>query len=118
MEVPLYWFGGVNLFNWSFYWPDGFKPSDQYAFQLDIEIDVPELVNLVFFKPVYSKTKYWQMVGRGTRKSEDLFGPGLDKETFYLFDFCGNFEFFDQHPDGIPGSSPVFLSKKTVQRYW
>jgi len=77
---------------------------------LDTGIDVPELVNLVFFKPVYSKSKYWQMVGRGTRKCEDLFGPGMDKETFYLFDFCGNFEFFDQHPDGIPGSSPVSLS--------
>lgn len=77
---------------------------------LDTGIDVPELVNLVFFKPVYSKSKYWQMVGRGTRKCEDLFGPGLNKETFYLFDFCGNFEFFDQHPDGIPGSSPVSLS--------
>lgn len=77
---------------------------------LDTGIDVPELVNLAFFKPVYSKSKYWQMVGRGTRKSEDLFGPGLDKESFYLFDFCGNFEFFDQRPDGIPGSSPVSLS--------
>lgn len=77
---------------------------------LDTGIDVPELVNLVFFKPVYSKSKYWQMVGRGTRKSADIFGPGLDKESFYLFDFCGNFEFFDQRPEGIPGNSPVSLS--------
>jgi type I restriction enzyme R subunit len=77
---------------------------------LDTGIDVPELVNLVFFKPVYSKSKYWQMVGRGTRKCADLFGPGLDKETFFLFDFCGNFEYFDQHPEGIPGNSPVSLS--------
>jgi len=77
---------------------------------LDTGIDVPELVNLVFFKPVYSKSKYWQMVGRGTRKNADLFGPGLDKEYFYLFDFCGNFEFFDQNPEGIKGNSPVSLS--------
>ncbi|MGW8124114.1 DEAD/DEAH box helicase family protein [Roseivirga echinicomitans] len=95
---------------------DSFKVANKYpriavsVDMLDTGIDVPELVNLVFFKPVYSKTKYWQMVGRGTRKCEDLFGPGIDKDTFYLFDFCGNFEFFDQNPEGIPGSSPVSLS--------
>lgn len=95
---------------------DNFKVSDKLpriavsVDMLDTGIDVPELVNLVFFKPVYSKSKYWQMVGRGTRKCSDLFGPGLDKETFYLFDFCGNFEYFDQRPEGIPGNSPVSLS--------
>lgn len=95
---------------------DNFKVADKLpriavsVDMLDTGIDVPELVNLVFFKPVYSKSKYWQMVGRGTRKCADLFGPGQDKETFYLFDFCGNFEFFDQQPDGIPGNSPVSLS--------
>jgi type I restriction enzyme R subunit len=50
------------------------------------------------------------MVGRGTRKCADLFGPGLDKASFYLFDFCGNFEYFNLHPEGIPGTSPVSLS--------
>ena len=55
---------------------------------LDTGIDVPEVVNLVFFKLVRSKTKFWQMVGRGTRLCPDLFGPGKDKELFYLFDYC------------------------------
>ena len=66
---------------------------------LDTGIDVPEVVNLVFFKPVRSKTKFWQMIGRGTRLCPDLFGPGRDKEFFYIFDWCRNFEFFNQHPD-------------------
>ena len=61
---------------------------------LDTGIDVPEVVNLVFFKLVRSKTKFWQMVGRGTRVRPDLFGPGKPKEFFYLFDYCQNLEFF------------------------
>ena len=64
---------------------------------LDTGIDVPEVVNLVFFKLVRSKTKFWQMVGRGTRLCPDLFGPGQDKEFFYLFDYCQNLEFFSQN---------------------
>ncbi len=71
---------------------------------LDTGIDVPEVVNLVFFKIVRSKTKFWQMVGRGTRLCEDLFGPGKDKESFYIFDFCQNLEFFSQNPDVSDGS--------------
>ena len=63
---------------------------------LDTGIDVPEVVNLVFFKLVRSKTKFWQMVGRGTRLRPDLFGPGQDKQFFYLFDYCQNLEFFSQ----------------------
>ncbi|HEY5224940.1 MAG TPA: type I restriction-modification enzyme R subunit C-terminal domain-containing protein [Microbacteriaceae bacterium] len=63
---------------------------------LDTGIDVPEVVNLVFFKPVRSKTKYWQMIGRGTRLSPELYGPGLDKRDFVVFDVCGNIEFFNQ----------------------
>ena len=63
---------------------------------LDTGIDVPEVVNLVFFKPVRSKTKFWQMVGRGTRLCPDLFGPGQDKTGFYIFDYCENLEFFSQ----------------------
>lgn len=68
---------------------------------LDTGIDVPEIVNLVFFKKVRSKTKFWQMIGRGTRLCKNLFGPGLDKECFYIFDYLGNFEFFRQKPQGI-----------------
>jgi len=60
---------------------------------LDTGIDVPEVVNLVFFKKVMSKAKFWQMIGRGTRLCKGLF-DGADKDKFYIFDFCGNFEFF------------------------
>lgn len=60
---------------------------------LDTGIDVPEVLNLVFFKPVKSKAKFWQMIGRGTRLCEGLL-DGYDKKEFYIFDFCGNFEFF------------------------
>jgi type I restriction enzyme R subunit len=68
---------------------------------LDTGIDVPEVVNLVFFKRVRSKTKFWQMIGRGTRLCPDLFGPGMDKQFFYLFDFCENLEFFSANPQGV-----------------
>ncbi|MPM28040.1 hypothetical protein SDC9_74557 [bioreactor metagenome] len=61
---------------------------------LDTGIDVPELVNLVFFKKIRSKIKFWQMIGRGTRLCEDLFGPGQDKTEFLIFDYGNNFEFF------------------------
>ena len=60
---------------------------------LDTGIDVPEILNLVFFKKVMSKAKFWQMIGRGTRLCSGLIN-GQDKEKFYIFDFCGNFEFF------------------------
>ena len=60
---------------------------------LDTGIDVPEVLNLVFFKKVMSKAKFWQMIGRGTRLCQGLF-DGEDKQKFYIFDFCGNFEFF------------------------
>ncbi len=71
---------------------------------LDTGIDVPEVANLVFFKPVRSKTKFWQMVGRGTRLSPELFGPGEDKKFFYIFDFCGNLEFFTTDTQVTQGS--------------
>ena len=64
---------------------------------LDTGIDVRELVNLVFAKPVYSYTKFWQMIGRGSRLRPDLFGLGKDKDKFYIFDLCGNFEFFEEN---------------------
>lgn len=60
---------------------------------LDTGIDVPEILNLVFFKKVMSKAKFWQMIGRGTRLCPNLL-DGKDKEKFYIFDFCGNFDFF------------------------
>ena len=60
---------------------------------LDTGVDVPEVLNLVFFKKVMSKAKFWQMIGRGTRLCPGLL-DGEDKEKFYIFDFCGNFEFF------------------------
>ena len=60
---------------------------------LDTGIDVPEVLNLVFFKKVMSKAKFWQMIGRGTRLCPGLL-DGEDKKKFYIFDFCGNFEFF------------------------
>jgi type I restriction enzyme R subunit len=64
---------------------------------LDTGIDVPEVVNLVFFKKVMSKAKFWQMIGRGTRLCPGLL-DGEDKKKFYIFDFCGNFEFFRINP--------------------
>jgi type I restriction enzyme R subunit len=72
---------------------------------LDTGIDIPEIVNLVFFKPVRSRTKFWQMVGRGTRLCPDLFGPGRDKECFWIFDFCQNLEFFLGN-GGAEGAAP------------
>ena len=63
---------------------------------LDTGIDIPEVLNLVFFKLVRSKTKFWQMVGRGTRLSENLFGPDAPKTEFLIFDFCQNLEYFEQ----------------------
>lgn len=61
---------------------------------LDTGIDVPDILNLVFFKGVKSKIKFQQMIGRGTRLSEDIFGPDEHKEVFLIFDYCGNFEYF------------------------
>jgi type I restriction enzyme, R subunit len=82
---------------------------------LDTGIDVPEVANLVFFKPVYSKIKFWQMIGRGTRLCPDLFGPGDDKKDFRVFDFCFNFDFFNENPDGIEGSGGAPLGTRLFQ---
>ncbi|MBK9080732.1 MAG: DEAD/DEAH box helicase family protein [Rhizobiales bacterium] len=79
---------------------------------LDTGIDIPEIVNLVFFKIIRSKTKFWQMIGRGTRLRPDLFGPGQDKEFFKVFDFCQNFEFFNQNPDLAESSAGVSLAER------
>ena len=79
---------------------------------LDTGIDVPEVVNLVLFKLVRSKTKFWQMVGRGTRLCPDLFGDGQDKQFFYLFDYCQNLEFFKQNVQTIDAPIPKSLGKQ------
>jgi type I restriction enzyme R subunit len=79
---------------------------------LDTGIDVPEVANLVFFKLVRSKTKFWQMVGRGTRLCPDLFGPGKDKKNFYIFDFCGNLEFFRQKVPTTDGGNAPGLNER------
>lgn len=84
---------------------------------LDTGIDVPEIVNLVFFKVMRSKTKFWQMLGRGTRLRPDLFGLGHHKQFFYVFDLCRNFEYFNENPDvaepkaGEPLSQRLFASR-------
>jgi type I restriction enzyme, R subunit len=79
---------------------------------LDTGIDVPEVVNLVFFKIVRSKTKFWQMLGRGTRLSADLFGIGHNKQFFYVFDLCKNFEFFNENADAAEPKAGEPLAKR------
>ena len=74
---------------------------------LDTGIDVPEVLNLVFFKKVMSKAKFWQMIGRGTRLCPGLI-DGEDKNKFYIFDFCGNFEFFRMNK-GRPTANQMAL---------
>lgn len=74
---------------------------------LDTGIDVPEVLNLVFFKKVMSKAKFWQMIGRGTRLCPGLI-DGTDKDKFYIFDFCGNFEFFRMNK-GRPTANMIAL---------
>jgi type I restriction enzyme, R subunit len=82
---------------------------------LDTGIDVPEVVNLVFFKMVRSKSKFWQMIGRGTRLRPDLFGPGDDKKDFFVFDFCGNLEYFSQDLPGSEGSVQKSLTQRLFE---
>lgn len=97
---------------------------------MDTGVDIPEIVNLVFFKNVLSKIKFDQMWGRGTRTCEDLYviSPSKDyfegrtkddtrqeykdKQGFFVFDYCKNFEFFDMHPDGIDPTNTINLNQK------
>jgi type I restriction enzyme R subunit len=79
---------------------------------LDTGIDVPEVLNLVFFKVVRSRVKFFQMIGRGTRLCPDLFGPGEDKEYFKIFDYCQNFEFFSVQPEGIESGEQASISSR------
>jgi type I restriction enzyme, R subunit len=82
---------------------------------MDTGIDAPRVVNLVFFKRVKSYTKFWQMIGRGTRLCTDLFGPGMDKEKFFLFDFCGNIEYFGVNAEGAEGSSVESIAQRVFK---
>ncbi|MBA3756461.1 MAG: hypothetical protein H0X02_09640 [Nitrosomonas sp.] len=83
---------------------------------LDTGIDVPEVVNLVFFKLVRSRVKFWQMVGRGTRLCEDLFAPGKHKQEFVIFDYCQNLEFFDANPAGYDSVAEESVKQKIFKR--
>ena len=78
---------------------------------LDTGIDVPSVLNLVFFKPVKSKIKFIQMIGRGTRLCPELI-DGKDKSFFLIFDYCENFEYFDEHPDGTANNNGKSLSQR------
>ncbi|MFD0797210.1 DEAD/DEAH box helicase family protein [Maribacter chungangensis] len=82
---------------------------------MDTGVDAPRVTNLVFFKQVKSYAKFWQMIGRGTRLRPDLFGPGLDKEYFMIFDICDNFSFFNEFPDGVKGTTSKTLSEKIFE---
>lgn len=96
---------------------DEFKISDKEPHiavsvdMMDTGIDVPQIVNLVFFKRVRSKAKFWQMIGRGTRLCLNLFGDGQHKTHFVIFDYLGNFEFFRQHKEGLQGNESLSLSE-------
>ncbi|MGV0970009.1 type I restriction-modification enzyme R subunit C-terminal domain-containing protein [Empedobacter sp. ULE_I136] len=79
---------------------------------LDTGIDVPEIVNLVFLKPVKSKVKFWQMIGRGTRLCENLFGFDDHKKEFLILDFCQNFEFFEENPKGVEPIKQMSLAER------
>lgn len=89
---------------------------------LDTGIDVPEVVNLVLFKPVFSFSKFWQMIGRGTRLCEDLFEPGVHKTHTLLFDLCGNVEYFgfgqkeDPKPPGLHLTGQLFRERAWLVR--
>ena len=82
---------------------------------LDTGVDVPEVVNLVFAKPVYSYVKFWQMIGRGTRLCENLFGAGLNKSHFQIFDHWGNFDWFEQDYKKAEPSRQKSLCEKVFE---
>ena len=82
---------------------------------MDTGVDAPRVVNLVFFKAVKSFTKFWQMIGRGTRLCPDLFGVGQDKAYFAIFDYCQNFEFFDVNPEGLENRHTKGLTQQIFE---
>ncbi|NET62977.1 MAG: DEAD/DEAH box helicase family protein [Moorea sp. SIO1G6] len=81
---------------------------------LDTGVDVPEVVNLVFFKPIYSRVKFNQMIGRGTRLCPELFGVEQDKDNFFIFDLCSNFDYFSQN---LKESEPKLPESLTAQLF-
>lgn len=83
---------------------------------MDTGIDVPEIVNLVFFKLIRSRTKFWQMIGRGTRLCPNLFGPGENKSEFFVFDYCQNLEYFGANPEGAESSAQESIKQKIFKR--
>lgn len=97
-----------------------FEEDDEFRIavsvdMLDTGVDVPAVLNLVFFKKVRSKIKFVQMIGRGTRLCENIYGPGKNKSGFQIFDYCGNFEYFGEHPDGKDGKEMLTLSQRLFQ---
>lgn len=102
--------------------PSGYPQIVVSVDMMDTGIDVPEVVNLVFFKKVRSKTKFWQMIGRGTRLCPNLYcadglnGSYTDKKYFYIFDYLGNFEFFRTNKKGIEGNETLSLSESIFRK--
>ena len=99
---------------------DKFKIDSEFRIAVSVDmmdtgVDVPSVLNLVFFKKVRSKIKFIQMIGRGTRLCKDVYGPGKDKSSFLIFDYCGNFEFFNIHPDGYEVKEQITLSQRLFQ---
>jgi type I restriction enzyme R subunit len=95
--------------------PDGELRVAVSVDMLDTGIDVPEVVNLVFAKPVKSKVKFWQMIGRGTRLCKDLLGPGLDKSEFLIFDHWDNFAFHDLNAEEVEPNIPKPLTQRRYE---
>jgi type I restriction enzyme R subunit len=83
---------------------------------MDTGIDVPQVVNLVFAKPIRSLVKFWQMIGRGTRLCENLFGPGKDKNEFLIFDHYGNFQFFEEEYQEAEDAGSKSLLQTTFEQ--
>ncbi|HKV70186.1 MAG TPA: DEAD/DEAH box helicase family protein [Gemmatimonadales bacterium] len=103
---------------------DQFKSQDQPRIaisvdMLDTGVDIREVVNLVFAKPVYSYVKFWQMIGRGTRVLDDdraLRKPWCpDKDRFLIIDCWGNFEYFGMNPRGREPGMGVPLPVRLFQ---
>ena len=82
---------------------------------MDTGIDAPRVLNLVFFKPVRSYAKFWQMIGRGTRLCPDVYGPGQPKKSFLIFDVCGNFDFFEVNKKGKESSHQKPISQELFE---
>ena len=82
---------------------------------LDTGIDVPEVVNLVCAKPVFSRAKFWQMIGRGTRLCLNLFGPEKDKKNFLIIDHWNNFAYFEMKPEGKEPSTSRSVPEQLFQ---